>query len=137
MHTIRMMYPVMLLAALMSQPARSDNPVAAGATAVNANEAKALFDRGARFVDVRLPEVREAAGHIPRSLALGAKFDVDATPLLRFAGRRDEVVFYCSNADCVNDYYAGEKARELGYSRVYQLRGGFDGWRASGLPVER
>lgn len=109
---------------------------APGATAINANEAKALYDRGARFIDVRMEGSRDTQGHIPRSLQLGTKFFSDE-PLRKFARRDDELVFYCTNEDCANTYYAAVAASEWGYRKLYQLRDGFEGWKSRGLPVEK
>jgi rhodanese-related sulfurtransferase len=131
-----------LAVALFSAAALADSPIksltAPGAVAVNVNEAKALFDRGAKFVDVRL-EGEWARGHIPRSLDWGTKFEIAAVQdkLLRFARKDDEVVFYCTNAACSNPYYAALASAKLGYRKIYQLREGFDAWRARGLPVAR
>lgn len=108
---------------------------APGATTINLNEAKALFDRGARFADVRLEGSRATKGRIRGSFELGTKYFNDEK-LRQYARKDDEIVFYCDDEGCANPYYAALAANEWGYRKLYQLREGFAGWKAKGLPVE-
>jgi rhodanese-related sulfurtransferase len=109
---------------------------APGATMNNLNEAKALYDRGAKFADVRMEGTAEKQGRIRGSFELGTKYFNDAK-LAKHAGKSDEIVFYCTDEGCANPYYAAEAAHAWGYKKLYQLREGFAGWEAKGLPVER
>ncbi len=66
----------------------------AGATTIDAAKAKMLFDRGAKFVDVR-PHDLWRAGRIPGAKLLDWSTDFNEPNLVRAAGKSDEVVIYC------------------------------------------
>lgn len=105
-------------------------------TTINLNEAKALYDRGAKFADVRLEGTAATQGRIRGSFELGTKYFNDEK-LRKHAGKNDEIVFYCTDEGCANPYFAAQAASEWGYKKLYQLPEGFAGWKAKGLPVER
>jgi 3-mercaptopyruvate sulfurtransferase SseA len=66
----------------------------AGATTIDAAKAKELFDRGAKFVDVRPADLwRE--GRIPGAKLLDWGADFNEPNLVRAVARSDEVVIYC------------------------------------------
>ncbi len=99
---------------------------------VDARTALALQAGGAHIVDVREPD-EIAGGTAPGALPLGRGFlegrieaavpDPNATLLLMCAvGARS--------------LFAAESLRHLGYVDVRNLAGGFDAWKAAGLPIE-
>lgn len=126
------------VAIALPQVARADSAsrTAPGATTINLNEAKALYDRGAKFADVRLEGTAATQGRIPGSFEFGTKYFNDEK-LRKHAGKDDEIVFYCTDEGCANPYYAAVAAHKWGYKKLYQLPEGFVAWKAKGLPVER
>ena len=67
----------------------------AGTTTIDAAKAKVLFDRGAKFIDVRSSMVWDA-GRVPGASHLEWGTDFNESSLLRVATKSDEVVIYCS-----------------------------------------
>ncbi len=65
-----------------------------GVTTVDPAAAKALWDQGVRFVDVRTPNLWEA-GRIPGATFLEFFTDYNEENLLKVAAKTDEVVVYC------------------------------------------
>jgi rhodanese-related sulfurtransferase len=118
-----------LLAASRSKIERLD-PHAAH----RANQADALL------VDTRCAEQRRARGVIPGSVhvplsVLYWRLDPASgfeDPLLADLDRR--VIVVC--ADGYSSSIAAATLRELGFTRAADLIGGFEAWRAAGLPVE-
>ena len=130
-----------------------------GARVLTTDEAHALWEEGAAFVDV-LPRPPRPEGlpegtiwrparreDIPGSVWLpdtgfGALSPEDAAYLeagLRAASGGDPgapLVFYCK-AECWMSWNAAKRAREeLGYGSVAWYPEGTDGWAAAGLPLE-
>ncbi|MFW5452541.1 rhodanese-like domain-containing protein [Thioalkalivibrio sulfidiphilus] len=112
-----------------------------GTTYVSAADAKALFDRGVPFVDVRTASDFEA-GRIPGAENLTVERDqsqskITEQSLLELIGSKDaEVVFYCNSTGCWRTAAAAERAVEWGFTKVYYYRLGFPSWRDAGYPVE-
>ena len=65
-----------------------------GVTLVDPAAAKALWDQGVRFVDVRTPGLWQA-GRIPGAVFLEFFTDYTEENLLKVAAKTDEVVVYC------------------------------------------
>lgn len=105
-----------------------------GAKTVDTDEAKALHDNGAVFVDVRSPVLWDA-GRIPGAYFL-PKEEVSEMALAEIASKTDDVVFYCQGIKCPNSSEACVKALSWGYSNVYYYRDGYPAWQASGLEIE-
>ena len=102
-----------------------------GGQAVGATDAVRLMNQGALLVDVRSP-AEYAAGHIidarnvPQDQLAGA-----ADSLKRF---KDKVVITC----CESGMRSGAAARVFkaqGFTKVVNLRGGLQAWRAENLPL--
>ena len=106
-----------------------------GATTVDPVAAKALFDDGALFVDLR-KDVAWDAGRIPGAVHLDFKKAFSKEALEAEAGPDEAVVFYCSGVRCPRSSKACVKALAWGYKKVYYFRDGFPGWKQAGLPVE-
>lgn len=66
----------------------------AGATTVDAAQAKALFDRGATFIDVRGADLWRV-GRIPGAKWLDWSSEFSEQNLTRAVATSDEVVIYC------------------------------------------
>ena len=65
-----------------------------GVTTVDPAAAKALWDNGVKFIDVRTPNLWEA-GRIPGATFLEFFTDYTKESLLKVAGKNDEIVVYC------------------------------------------
>jgi rhodanese-related sulfurtransferase len=99
---------------------------------VNVEEAKRLIDdEGYELVDVR-DDWEWQRGHIPgaRNVALGT---ILADPRGQKFGQK--VVFQCLVGE--RSAVAAEMAVALGVPDVVNMEGGFNAWKAAGLPVEK
>jgi TolB-like protein/rhodanese-related sulfurtransferase len=115
-------------------PAESPTEVA-GAITVDPAAAKALFDRGVPFVDVRT-QARWDLGRVPGSVLLDLKTDFNEANLLEVAGQDEEVVIYCEGPKCLRASQACARAVGWGFTKVYYLRLGFPGWKSAGYEFE-
>ena len=71
------------------------------------------------------------AKHIPGSVNFK-----NIAELLEAVAKDDDVVVYCSNADCHASLALIQKLREHGYEKVAHYAGGLIDWEEGGLPVE-
>jgi rhodanese-related sulfurtransferase len=87
-------------------------------------------------VDVRMAQAF-AAGHIPRAISVPwDQIEARAADLRRKAGR-NTIVTYCS---CPTEHLSLEAARvlrNLGFTDVVALTGGYNAWVASGAKIEK
>ncbi|MFI5750101.1 rhodanese-like domain-containing protein [Streptomyces sp. NPDC051644] len=114
--------------------------VRAGFVRVGPQEAVAAAADGALLVDIRYAELRERDGLIPGALVverneLEWRLDPQGSHRAPEAVSHDlQIVVVC------NEGYASslavESLRQLGLHRATDLIGGFQAWRAAGLPVE-
>ena len=107
----------------------------AGTITVDATAAKALFDRGVLFVDVR-GEDSWKDGHIPKAVHLALKTDFTKVKLYTVAEIDQEVVIYCMGPRCLLSSRACAKAVVWGFQKIYYFRDGYPGWKAMGYPIE-
>lgn len=116
--------------------------VVAGAKTISSPEAKALFDNGAFFVDIRKESDFEAgripgAYHIEFNNAEPAKTKLTPEALQENGILKDkDVVFYCNGVHCPRSSLAAQRAVEWGFQRVHYYRLGFPDWRSHGYPFE-
>lgn len=90
-----------------------------------------INDRDALVVDVRLPADFKK-GHLLNALNLPlAKLEQQVGELGK--DKSKPVVVYCALGGTAAE--AAGKLRKLGYTEVYPLRGGINGWLGSNLPV--
>ena len=107
----------------------------AGATRIDFETAKALHDRGVKFVDVRA--VRDfARGHVPGAFNLDAATELSRDSLSRIVGKNEAFALSCHGKYCSDSVYASAKAVSWGFKRVYYFAGGFPAWKEAGYPVE-
>jgi len=106
-----------------------------GAKTVNTAEAKALFDEGVYFVDVRKNSDWEA-GRIPDAIHIELKKVYSDESLSAEVEKDAKVVIYCNGEKCLRSAEAVTKAVEWGFSNVFYYRDGFPAWKAAGNPVE-
>lgn len=73
-------------------------------------------------------------GHIPGATHMTFdKVSADKLP----KEKNSKLVFYCANERCTASHDAAKKAIELGYSNVWVMSPGIQGWKKSGQPVEK
>jgi len=114
--------------------AQADSPTQVdGATTVDVVTAKALFDRGVPFVDVRSSNSYDG-GHVPRAANLSTA--LTESELAEVASKNQEVVIYCGGSNCHRSSGVCEKAVSWGWKKVYYFRDGYPGWEAAGYPTE-
>lgn len=106
-----------------------------GAKSVNATEAKALFDKGVIFLDVRKDKDWNA-GRIPDAIHIELKKKLNEDSIGKEIKKSEEVVIYCNGESCMRSSKASAMAVGWGYSKVYYFRDGFPAWKAAGYPVE-
>ena len=106
-----------------------------GAETVSVDEAKALFDQGALFIDPR-GDADFDAGRIPGAVHLPLSGVLSESSLAEVAGKDETLVFYCNGIKCGVSGEACAKAVAWGYTNVRYFREGFPGWEAAGLPIE-
>jgi len=104
-----------------------------GATKIDVSTAKTLHDRGVWFIDARWKR-HWKKGHIPGASSLGF---VNEAALMELVKKNEEVVFYCSGADCNASPEACAKALTWGYEKVYYFAKGYPGWISAGHPIEK
>lgn len=106
-----------------------------GAAAVDAVEARRLFDQEVAFVDVRKESDWEA-GRIPGAIHLELKKVFTADSLAAEVSKDEPVVFYCNGPKCLRSSKASSEAVAWGWNKVYYFRNGFPAWKVAGNPVE-
>lgn len=106
-----------------------------GAVKVDAAGAKALFDRGAIFIDSR-GSGPFSRGHIKNAINLHTNTKLTEASLAAHADPGADVVFYCGGEDCPLSANACAKALVWGYQKVYYFAGGYPAWKNAGYPIE-
>lgn len=100
---------------------------------ISAQDAVRLMNQGAAVLDVRGADAW-AAGHIGNARAVAADGIAGAADSLkRFKDK--PVIVYCERGVSANG--AVRELTKLGFTRVFNLRGGISGWRSENLPVVR
>ncbi len=129
----------LILGVVLSTTAYASSDVSpveiAGAKTVSASEAKALFDEGAIFVDVRKDSDWEA-GRVPDAVHIELKKKYSTDTLGEEVKKEEKVVIYCNGEKCMRSSKATAMAVEWGYSNVFYFRDGFPAWKAAGYSVE-
>jgi len=127
---------VLMMAFPMSLVQAADSPeTVAGASTVDGAKAKALFDKGAVFVDSRTDK-DWGAGRIPGAVHLELSKVFTEASLGAKAKKDQDVVMYCNGVSCLRSSEAAAKAVGWGYKKVHYYRLGFPDWKAAGYPVE-
>ncbi|MET7646893.1 rhodanese-like domain-containing protein [Streptomyces sp. NPDC005426] len=114
--------------------------VRAGYERLGPREASAAAEEGALLVDIRYAELRARDGLIPGALVverneLEWRLDPQGSHRAAQAVSHDlRVVVICNEGYASS--LAAESLHRLGLYRATDLIGGFQAWRAAGLPVE-
>jgi rhodanese-related sulfurtransferase len=96
-------------------------------------------DDSVRFVDVRdTPELTENgeipdAVHAPRGM-LEFHIDPESPFFIDEFGDASEFIFFCAIGS--RSILAAQRAKEMGLSRVANIEGGFEAWKAAGGAVD-
>ncbi|HEY3522395.1 MAG TPA: molybdopterin-synthase adenylyltransferase MoeB [Candidatus Limnocylindrales bacterium] len=94
-------------------------------------ETDALRETG----DVALVDVREASewdqGHVPGAVHISKSY-IEQQIEAAVPDRDKRVVLYCAGG--VRSLFAAEALKELGYTNVASMAGGFQQWKSQGLP---
>ncbi|HEY7736466.1 MAG TPA: rhodanese-like domain-containing protein [Candidatus Limnocylindrales bacterium] len=96
---------------------------------------------GALIVDTRCAEARHASGvipgsaHVPLSVLYWRLDPTSGHDDKTLSDPSRQVILVC--ADGYSSSLAAATLRDLGFSRATDMVGGFNGWVAAGLPVER
>ena len=101
---------------------------------LSADEVKAKVDRGTAglLLDVReKEEVRQ--GYIPGALSIPRGF-LEMQVEEKIPDKATPIVTYCAGG--TRSLLAGRILKELGYTNVSSMKGGFGGWKNKGLPVQ-
>ena len=109
-------------------------------TRLEPRAAHAAVRSGARLVDIRSEAQRDADGVVPGALffprnVLEWRLDPasgHADP--RAPGPEAQVILMCNEG--YQSSLAAATLQDLGFARATDLAGGFQAWRAAGLPVE-
>ena len=126
----------MIVALLAVSVAQAASPTEVeGAKTVDAVTAKALFDWGVPFVDVR-SDYLYGAGHIPGAAHLSLSMAFGESKLAKVASKDQEVVIYCDGPTCNRSSRACKMAVSWGWKKAYYFRDGYPGWKAAGYPSE-
>ena len=121
--------------------ARLESERLAYAGAVTVEEAHELAAAGlATIVDVRTRTEYEQVGRVEGTPLIEWRRDGEQQPDPRFLERLEAaypkdaaLLLICRSG--VRSHYAAEIAAQAGYTRVYNVLGGFEqGWRPAGLP---
>ena len=106
-----------------------------GVVTTSVEQAKSLFDKGVKFIDVRNPRLY-AKKHIPGAHHLDFKNAFTEQALASVADRDEPLVIYCSGVKCSRSSRASAMAASWGFSQVHYFRGGIVDWKNAGYPVE-
>ena len=98
---------------------------------IEPNEALVRQRRGALLIDVR--ESDERAAGMPRDAVGIARASLAGEIEAVAADRSSELMTLCASGQ--RSLLARQQLLELGYRQVVSVRGGFNRWRAEGLPV--
>ena len=96
---------------------------------------------GAVIVDTRCADARRTSGiipgsvHVPLSVLFWRLDPTSGHDDKRLSDRSRQVILVC--ADGYSSSLAAATLRDLGFERATDVIGGFNGWVAAGLPVER
>ncbi|WP_417831049.1 rhodanese-like domain-containing protein [Terasakiella sp.] len=105
-----------------------------GAETINAAQAKALFDQGAVFIDLR-PQEDFTKGHIAAAININIAGAFNRNMIEKKIPKDQTVIFYCYGVHCLRSYTACVRAVSWGYQKVKYFRDGLPAWIAADYPV--
>ena len=100
---------------------------------VDVTRAKEMMDAGAIIIDVRSKEAFDYR-HLPPALQISLAILSTGIPASLAAAKERQIVVYCNDG-----HASGPEAAQLllqhGFVKVANMKGGIEGWAASGLPL--
>jgi rhodanese-related sulfurtransferase len=111
----------------------------AGLVRVSPSQARAALEHGASLIDIRADNQIAQDGVVPGALVIGRnvlewRLDPDSAHRHPAAPSTDaHVIVMCNEG--YQSSLAAATLQQLGFSRATDLDGGFQAWRAAGLPV--
>lgn len=124
------------LAQLVAAPQSESFPV----DTINLDATRATVEnRSATILDARSAPYY-TSGHLPGALTLSRdQFGKDYLRLRSTLEKAKDhpIVVYCSGGGCHDSKMVAQALTTLGFSNVRIFAGGWDDWRAAGLPVEQ
>src|SRR5881397_4281392 len=97
------------------------------------DDVKARLDRGERPVLLDVREREEfRQGYVPGAVSLPRGF-LEMRVEETVPDKTQPIVAYCGGG--TRSLLAGRILKELGYTNVVSMRGGFSGWKNKGLPI--
>lgn len=104
---------------------------------VEVPEAEQIVEEGIYFIfDARGTEYFEE-GHLPLAMSLPeSEFDEKVQNVLSMLIPEQEIMVYCSGADCDESLLVAKHLVDMGYTNVALFAAGYDAWVEAGLPVE-
>lgn len=92
---------------------------------------------GTVFIDAR-QEAEYREGHVPSARnAPAAEAERALPPFVRDLPRDRVLAVYCEGGDCQSSLLVAKRLSAAGFKDVRVMTGGWAGWAAAGLPVEK
>jgi rhodanese-related sulfurtransferase len=102
---------------------------------IDSEDLKKMRDSGERFLLVDVREESEwAAGHAAGAVHIG-KGIIERDIETRAPDKNTKIVLYCGGG--YRSALAADALQKMGYASVISLDGGWRGYQAAGLPVEK
>lgn len=107
---------------------------------LDAGQARAAAEAGAILLDTRCAEQRRETGvipgsiHVPLSVLYWRLDPASGFEDPRLADPERQVILVCAHG--YSSSLAAATLQDLGFARATDIDGGFEAWRAAGLPVE-
>jgi len=102
--------------------------------AINLEQAFALFNNGAKFLDAR-DDFDYNEGHISNAINIPFYAFEENGNKLSNINKDDAIVTYCSGTDCDLSVLLGNKLVEMGYKKVFVFFGGWLDWVEANYPT--
>jgi rhodanese-related sulfurtransferase len=107
---------------------------------VGPTEARRAVEAGALLVDIRPADLRDRDGTIPGALVIGRNVlewrldPLSADRIPEMVSHDKHVIVFCDEGYASS--LAARSLQQLGVGAATDLVGGFQAWKAAGLPVE-
>lgn len=117
------------------QPQAVVEPVAGGMVTIEQVRAMQAAEP-VQFVDAR-NAAEFAKGHLPAAVLLSPDMFASGLPDAAMTlDRGFPVVVYCTGGQCDSSKLVAIRLQQIGFSRLYIYEGGFDAWKAAGMPID-
>jgi rhodanese-related sulfurtransferase len=101
----------------------------------NVSDVKRRMDNGEKFILVDVREESEwARGHLPGAIHLG-KGIIERDIEQRIPDTSTKLILYCGGG--FRSALSADNLQKMGYTSVESMDGGWKGWVAAGLPVQK